>query len=208
MRFRGKKFVWWGLTSVVLFFGVGLWAFAASAPAVPDDAAATSAAEPEAASFSVIVDVSDRRLYVKKNGNVVESYPVAVGKPGHSTPRGSYSIRRITFNPRWVPPKVKWAEGKKARAPGDPENPMGKAKLFFKEPDYYIHGTPATESLGSAASHGCVRMSNTAVIELAQMVMKNGGEPREAGWFRSIVNRARSTKEVWLSKPVPVTVRT
>ena len=70
---------------------------------------------------------------------------------------------------------------------------MGRVKIFFAEPDYYIHGTEAEESLGTAASHGCLRMSNDDVIELARLVMEHGGEARSPNWFRRILNRVTDT---------------
>jgi lipoprotein-anchoring transpeptidase ErfK/SrfK len=143
---------------------------------------------------------------VLREGTLVESFTVAVGQDEFPTPRGEFTIRRLVWNPRWVPPKVPWARGAKAKGPGDPDNPMGKVKLFFKEPDYYIHGTQAEESLGQAASHGCVRMANDDVVALAKLVMESGGEVREPSWFDRILNLVRS-HEVQLDRPVPVVVQ-
>ena len=176
----------------------------ASAESLP--AGAPERIVPENGEIRLRVDLSDRKLYLEQAGGVVRSYDVAVGKPEHPTPQGSFKVGRLVWNPRWVPPNSGWARGKKPREPGDPNNPMGRVKLFFQEPDYYIHGTNAEESLGSAASHGCVRMRNADVIDLAQIVMENGGEPRPPGWFRRVLNRFRSTKEVRLSEPVRVVV--
>jgi murein L,D-transpeptidase YcbB/YkuD len=81
-------------------------------------------------------------------------------------------------------------------------------KIFFQPPDYYIHGTRETDSLGQAESHGCIRMRNADVIALARMVMQNGGAPRSAGWFTRVINRIRSTQDVRLSEPVLVQIRT
>ena len=78
--------------------------------------------------------------------------------------------------------------------------------MFFREPTYYLHGTNDEESVGDAVSHGCVRMRNDDIIELAKLVMKHGGEPREPGWFQRILNRVRSTHEVRLSTPVPIRI--
>lgn len=157
--------------------------------------------------FSITVDLSDRMLYVMKDGEVAHEYRVAIGKPQHPTPRGSFSVRRMIWNPRWVPPDATWARDKRPREPGDPRNPMGRVKIFFRAPDYYIHGTRETDSLGEAESHGCIRMRNSDVIELARMVMENGGENRSPGWFQRVINRVRSTQEVRLSQPVQLRVR-
>lgn len=157
--------------------------------------------------LSITVDVSDRQLYVIQNGEVLRSYPVAVGKSSHPTPRGGFRLRRIIWNPRWVPPDAEWARNEKARAPGDPRNPMGKVKMFFREPDYYIHGTRDVDSLGRAESHGCIRMHNSDVVSLARLAMEHGGSPRSAGWFQRVINRVRSTEEVRLSNPIAVRIR-
>lgn len=160
-----------------------------------------------AAPLRLEVSLSERALSVYQGEELVKQYPVAVGKPAHPTPNGSFQIQRVIWNPRWVPPDAQWARGKQPRAPGDPLNPMGRVKMFFRTPDYYIHGTHQEDSLGQAESHGCVRMRNPDVIELAQLVMQHGGEPREPGWFQRVLNRVRSTSEVRLSQPVQVVIR-
>jgi lipoprotein-anchoring transpeptidase ErfK/SrfK len=170
-------------------------------------AAPTAGGTAPAEDFTVTVDLSDRMLYVKRGGETLREYEVAVGKDAHPTPTGEFRIRRIIWNPRWVPPNAEWARGRRARAPGDPRNPMGRAKLFFREPDYYIHGTSDEESLGSAASHGCVRMRNAEVMDLARIVMENGGAPRSDSWFQRVINHFRSSQHVTLSQPVTVTVQ-
>ena len=173
---------------------------AVSAPELRRPDTATSA------SLSLEVDLSTRTLSLLEGGEVVQTYPVAIGKPSYPTPKGTFNIRRIIWNPRWVPPDSKWAKNKIARGPGDPKNPMGRVKIFFSEPDYYIHGTRDVDSLGQAESHGCVRMRNGDVIELAQRVMAAGGKPVEAGFVRRVINRVRSTREVRLSTPVQISI--
>jgi lipoprotein-anchoring transpeptidase ErfK/SrfK len=172
-------------------------------------AAASERAEVAAAAdgFSITVDLSDRMLYVNRGGETVREYRVAIGQRRHPTPTGSFSVRRLVWNPRWVPPDAEWAKEKRAREPGDPRNPMGRVKIFFRSPDYYIHGTRETDSLGQAESHGCIRMRNADVIELGRMVMENGGASRSPGWFRRVLNSVTRTQEVRLSTPVSMRVR-
>src|SRR5687768_13556222 len=154
-------------------------------------AAAAERAEAAAAAdgFSITVDLSDRMLYVNRGDETVREYRVAIGQRRHPTPTGSFSVRRLVWNPRWVPPDAEWAKEKRAREPGDPRNPMGRVKIFFRQPDYYIHGTRETDSLGEAESHGCIRMRNADVIALARLVMENGGANRSPGWFQRVINR-------------------
>lgn len=162
---------------------------------------------PERGEFSIVVDLSDRMLYVMDGEEVTKEYQVAIGQPRHPTPRGSFNVRRMVWNPRWVPPDAAWARNRQPREAGDPRNPMGRVKIFFQAPDYYIHGTRETDSLGQAESHGCIRMRNDDVIELARMVMENGGESRSPGWFQRVINRVRHTQDVRLSQPVQMRVR-
>jgi lipoprotein-anchoring transpeptidase ErfK/SrfK len=164
--------------------------------------------EYETTALRMRIDVSERTLYVEENGEVIGSYGVAVGKPGHATPRGSFAVRRVIWNPRWVPPEAEWARDKQPREPGDPKNPMGRVKVFFKEPDYYIHGTNEPGTIGSAASHGCVRMRNDDIIELSKLIMEHGGAPVEPGMVQRLINRVRQTREVRLTNPVPLRIQT
>lgn len=172
----------------------------------------TTATDPPAVSFEdaalrMVIDISERKLYVEEDGSRIESYNVAVGTASHPTPRGAFSVRRIIWNPRWVPPKSEWAKGEKAREPGDPKNPMGRVKIFFREPDYYIHGTNAESSIGSAASHGCVRMLNGDVIELARLLVERSGTAVEPGLIKRLINRVRQTRELRLESAIPLRVQ-
>jgi murein L,D-transpeptidase YcbB/YkuD len=158
------------------------------------------------ASLNIQVDLDDRELRVYEEDELLETYPVAIGKDEKPTPTGDFSIRKIIWNPSWVPPNEKWARGKTAKPPGHPENPMKRVKMFFKEPDYYIHGTGEIDSLGQKKSHGCVRMAPDDVTKLAQLVMEHGGEPRSLPWYRRIF-RSRSSKTVLLNNPIPITIQ-
>lgn len=158
-----------------------------------------------AASLSLEVSLDDRELRVYEDRSLIESYPVSVGKDEKPTPTGTFTIRRIVWNPSWVPPNEKWARGKTAKPPGHPQNPMKRVKMFFKEPDYYIHGTGDTESLGGAESHGCVRMDPDDVTRLAQLVMEHGGQPQPGPWYKRIF-RSKKTKTVRLTHPIPVRI--
>jgi lipoprotein-anchoring transpeptidase ErfK/SrfK len=152
------------------------------------------------------VDLSGRELVAYLGGEEMERYKIAVGKREYPTPKGSFRINKLVWNPGWVPPNSKWARGKTARAPGDPDNPMKKVKMFFKEPDYYIHGTAEDHSLGKAASHGCIRMSEDEVTRLAKVVMEHGGKPMPAPWYRRVF-RSQSQTVVRLSDPVRIVIR-
>ena len=151
-------------------------------------------------------DVSERKLYIKDGDSVVESFAVAVGKGSKQTPRGNYKVRRIVWNPAWVPPDEPWAKGKEPQPPGAKANPMKLVKIFFQEPDYYIHGTGDIESLGEAASHGCLRMDPDDAYRVARYLMEHGGQPRDENWFWRVLHFRNETKTVYLDHPIPMTV--
>jgi hypothetical protein len=115
-------------------------------------------------------------------------------------------IHRIVWNPAWIPPDEPGAKGKKAQPPGAAANPMKLVKIFFKEPDYYIHGTDEIESLGEAESHGCLRMHPDDAYRVARFVMEHGGQPRDESWFSRVLHFRSQTKTVMLDNPIRLTV--
>ncbi|HXV16089.1 MAG TPA: L,D-transpeptidase [Gemmatimonadaceae bacterium] len=155
----------------------------------------------------LVADLSDKIIYVYEGDSVVSMYDIADGKDPYPTPRGSFKIRKLNWNPSWTPPDSKWARNKRATEPGDPKNPMKVVKIFFKEPDYYIHGTADIESLGSAQSHGCLRMHPDDVMKLGMWVMAHGGQPREENWFWRLIHSRNEEKVIYLTNPVPIVVQ-
>lgn len=189
---------------------IPLAAMLALGAATPQPAVSTApvvGAEEPLESTRIEVSLSERKLYVYTDGSVMNTFDVAIGHPDHPTPTGEFTIERIVWNPGWVPPKVEWADGKTKKAPDDPDNPMVAAKLFFKYPDYYIHGTDEPETLGEAASHGCLRMNPVDVKNLAEFVQTAGGEPRDDAWFERVQRNDGSDHEVTLPDPVEITIR-
>jgi len=159
------------------------------------------------APLTLRADLGARILIVRQGNNTLKTYAVAVGQDRYPTPLGSFEIEKIVWNPSWHPPPgSEWAKGKTAKGPGDPRNPMKVVKIFFKEPDYYIHGTDDVESLGSAASHGCLRMDPDEVADLAKLIMEHGGQPREENWFWRIIHSRREEKVVILNNPISLTI--
>ena len=127
---------------------------------------------PPEAPLTLRADLKARMLIVQRGDSTLKTYAVAVGQDRYPTPVGTFAISKIVWNPSWrPPPDAEWAKGKTAKGPGDPGNPMKVVKIFFQDPDYYIHGTGDVESLGSAASHGCLRMDPTEVADLAKLII-------------------------------------
>lgn len=92
------------------------------------------------------------------------SCPIAVGAIGHTTPSGPFFVVSKKRHPDWWMPDAPWVpeEDRGQVIPaGDPRNPILEAWICFHEDpsgNIGIHGTPTLWSLGSRASHGCVRV--------------------------------------------------
>jgi hypothetical protein len=99
-----------------------------------------------------------------------KEYTVAVGMEGLETPEGLYEIQEKEENPVWRVPNSDWAGSLAGQTiPPGPENPI-KARWMGIFEGAGIHGTEETESLGTAGSHGCVRMAIPDVEELYDLV--------------------------------------
>ena len=127
------------------------------------------------APITLELSLSARALRVVENGSTVATYGVAIGRPAHPTPTGSFRTGEIEWNPSWTPPPTKWAENKRYQPPGAESNPMQAVKIYFRAPYYFIHGTNNPESIGEAASHGCIRMVPDDARALAQRIERAGG---------------------------------
>ena len=152
------------------------------------------------------VNLAQRQLNVYKAERVVATHPVAVGSSEWPTPTGEWTIGQVIFNPRWVPPKEEsWAKDEKIAEPGAPDNPLGKVQLVYSPPNS-IHGTNEPQSLGKAVSHGSIRISNEAGIEVAKMIMEAGGAGKDAAFVQNALANPKERQEVVIPNPVPIKV--
>lgn len=124
-----------------------------------------------ALSGQIIVDISQLRLYLYSDGRLVKSYTVATGQAAYPTPTGTYAIVTMTKDPTWLPPNSDWAKTAKPIPPGT-ENPLGTRWMGTSASGVGIHGVPPSEdsSIGTYASHGCIRMHNWDAVDLFSRV--------------------------------------
>jgi lipoprotein-anchoring transpeptidase ErfK/SrfK len=111
------------------------------------------------------------RLELYERLKLTKTYPIAVGKAGVETPAGRYTIQNKAINPAWHVPDSDWA-GKlrgKVIPGGAPDNPI-KARWLGVYDGVGVHGTSDDASIGSRASHGCIRMHIPDVEELYDKV--------------------------------------
>ena len=118
----------------------------------------------------VTIDRGGYRLRLYKRLKPVATYPIAVGQAGLETPAGRYEIQNKAVNPAWHVPNSSWAGELAGRViPPGPENPI-KARWMGIYDGAGIHGTDARGSIGTNASHGCIRMLVEDVVELYDRV--------------------------------------
>jgi murein L,D-transpeptidase YcbB/YkuD len=144
------------------------------------------------------VNLPAYRLDVYRDRERIRTYPVAIGSPRYQTPQGAYDIRYVEWNPWWNPPASEWAKDEKRTPPG-PSNPMGRAKIEFL-PLFYIHGSSAP--VGKAVSHGCIRMRNADVLELARLIASESGAAIGASQISGLERSSKRTTRVALPNPV------
>jgi hypothetical protein len=119
----------------------------------------------------VIVNRGAFKLTLYKNLRLAKTYGIAVGQVGLETPAGLYNVQNKAVNPAWHVPNSDWAGdlAGKIIAGDDPTNPI-KARWMGIYNGAGIHGTTDDGSIGSAASHGCIRMHIPDVVELYDQV--------------------------------------
>ncbi len=119
----------------------------------------------------IVVVQSEHRLYFYMNGKLKKTFPVATGQAAYPTPNGTTYVVWMTKDPTWTPPDSPWAAGAKPVAPG-PDNPVGMRWIGTGFSGVGIHGVPASEdsSIGTYASHGCIRMHEWDVEQLYDWV--------------------------------------
>lgn len=118
-------------------------------------------------STRLVIKLAERRVYVYRDNQMQISYPIAVGKDGWETPVGSYKVMQMIKNPTWEHP---WTG--ELVEPG-PDNPLGTRWIGFWTDGKDVigfHGTPNEDSVGQAASHGCIRMFDRDVQALFEKV--------------------------------------
>jgi len=114
--------------------------------------------------FSISVNKTDNVLKLFLGDAFFKRYSIATGTTKDLTPVGTFTISTKLENPTW------FKAGVKAIPPGTPENLLGTRWLGFSKPGFGIHGTTDPSSIGQHATSGCVRMLNSEVEELYDLV--------------------------------------
>lgn len=158
---------------VRLGIGVGIAGFLAvpvsSAGAMPEETASpeTQAVDAQTQNNRLVLSLRSRRVYLYRGRMLVSSYPVAIGTSETPTPQGEFTVSKMVENPVWQSP---WTG--EVHEPGA-DSALGLRWIEFASTEagsFGFHGTPTVESIGHAASNGCVRMYNEDVVALFAQV--------------------------------------
>jgi lipoprotein-anchoring transpeptidase ErfK/SrfK len=117
------------------------------------------------------IDRDNFKLRLFKRLKLAKTYPIAVGMAGLDTPAGLYHIQNKEVNPAWHVPTSSWAGSLAGQTipGGAPNNPL-KARWMGVANGVGIHGTAEDWSIGTRASHGCIRMHVSDVVDLYDRV--------------------------------------
>lgn len=123
----------------------------------------------------IVVDESEGWLKgFDEDDQLVAMFTVTTGSEHDPLPIGDWTVKGVAYNPPFAfDPELFWDvpdSAEKQRLPPGPNGPVGVVWIDLSKEHYGIHGTPAPETIGSAQSHGCVRLTNWDAARLAQMV--------------------------------------
>jgi len=219
MRFTRKKYILFaGLVPVLLFFVCGIGREAAAQSYVGDmkrqsarsdkltgGAIEKTALAPGGGNLKITVNVPAFQMTLWQNGKEVKTYPIGVGLKDYPIYVGLRRASAVIWNPAWIPPDSDWVHAsKKVKAgevilPTDSRNPLGKMKIPLGD-GYLIHQAKGAGDLGNLVSHGCVRVMQADLYDLADKIVA----ARELDITKEQVAEARRTKETLVAELEPV----
>lgn len=150
------------------------------------------------------IQIPQRRLVLAKGDKVIKVFPVAVGLPKYPTPTGNRKVTSIVWNPWWTPPaESDWVKDPTPVSPRSKDNPLGEIKMPLGNA-YLIHGTKSVDSIGTWASHGCVRMLYEDIFGLVQVLMTHYSKANAVDTMERANKNPTEEFSTALNREVPV----
>ena len=119
---------------------------------------------------TIVVVRSQRHMWLYDGRKIIFSAPVAVGTAAHPTPLGVWRVIDKVKNPIWQNPHKAWSASMPEMIPAGPSNPLGTRAIYLSADGIRFHGTNNLSSVGTAASHGCMRMLPSDIEALYPLV--------------------------------------
>lgn len=160
--------------------------------------------------LKITINVPSFQMTLWQNGREVKTYPIGVGLKDYPVYIGFRQASSVDWNPVWIPPSSDWIEASTKVKPGeiilptDPRNPLGKVKIPLGY-GYLIHQAKGIQDLGSLVSHGCVRVMQSDLYDLAEKIVAGRALPVSP---QEITQAKRSKKmlSTGLEPPIPVEI--
>jgi L,D-transpeptidase ErfK/SrfK len=160
--------------------------------------------------LKITINVPAFQMTLWQNDREVRSYPIGIGKPDWPIYIGRREASSIEWNPVWIPPSSEWIEKSvKVKAgeiilPTDPRNPLGKVKIPLGY-GYLLHQAKGPADMGSLVSHGCVRVLQKDLYDLAEKIIAARQLPVTALQIAA-AKRSKETLTARLDPKIPVEI--
>ncbi len=164
-----------------------------------------TALAPGGGNLKITVNVPSFQMTLWQNGKEVKTYPIGVGLKEYPIYIGFREASAVIWNPAWIPPDSDWVHASKTVKAGeiilptDARNPLGKMKIPLGY-GYLIHQAKGAGDLGSLVSHGCVRVMQADLYDLADKIIA----ARELDVTEEQIAEAKQTKEILVAELEPV----
>jgi lipoprotein-anchoring transpeptidase ErfK/SrfK len=140
----------------------------------PDESSRAKKDQVAAPSVTIRIDSKTNMLGVLEGEKLIAAYPVTIGSSHTASPIGEWKVSRITKMPTFRYDKEMLQHGRRSGnfhlLPPGPRNPVGVMWIALNKKGIGIHGTNSPDSIGRAASHGCIRLANWDVVRLATKI--------------------------------------
>lgn len=160
---------------------------------------------PGGGNLKITVNVPSFQMTLWQNGKEVKTYPIGVGLKDYPIFIGLLRASAVIWNPVWIPPDSDWVHASKTVKAGeiilptDARNPLGKIKIPLGY-GYLIHQAKGAGDLGSLVSHGCVRVMQADLYDLAEKIVA----ARELAMTKEQIAEAKRTKETFMAELEPI----
>lgn len=152
--------------------------------------------------YKIIINIPATELRLYEGSDLIRAFPIAVGQQAYPTPSGKDALSQIIWNPWWYPPESEWAKEEEITPPG-PKNPLGIVKLPLSDA-LLMHGTNQEKSIGTPASHACIRLKNEDAKTLAWTLQSELTPHFDPSWLLTYSRQKKQTFWVKLPREVPV----
>jgi len=155
--------------------------------------------------IKITINVPAFQMTLWQDGKEVKSYPIGVGLFDYPIIIALREASSIEWNPVWIPPSSDWIERSSTVKPGeiilptDPRNPLGKLKIPLGY-GYLIHQAKGPGDMGSLVSHGCVRVMQSDLYDLAEKIVA----ARELDVPAAKIAAAKRNKRTLVARLAPV----